>query len=82
MPPRLPRDLSGADLARLLRRYGYATTRQTGSHMRLTTQQNGEHHITIPAHDALRLGTLSAIIGAVADYVGKTRDEVITELFA
>jgi hypothetical protein len=49
--------------------------------MRLTTQQNGEHHITIPAHDALRLGTLSAIIGAVAEHLGMPRDEVITELF-
>lgn len=36
---RLPRDLSGRDLARALRRYGYEVTRETGSHMRLTTQQ-------------------------------------------
>jgi hypothetical protein len=28
--------------------------------MRLTTQQRGEHHVTIPDHDSLRLGTLSA----------------------
>jgi predicted RNA binding protein YcfA (HicA-like mRNA interferase family) len=36
---RLPRDLSGRELARALRQYGYAVTRETGSHMRLTTQQ-------------------------------------------
>jgi predicted RNA binding protein YcfA (HicA-like mRNA interferase family) len=34
---RLPRDLSGRDLARALGRYGYAVTRESGSHMRLTT---------------------------------------------
>jgi predicted RNA binding protein YcfA (HicA-like mRNA interferase family) len=45
---RLPRDLDGEELAVLLRRYGYEVTRQTGSHMRLTTTQGGEHHITIP----------------------------------
>jgi len=34
---KLPRDLSGEALARLLRRYGYEVTRQAGSHIRLTT---------------------------------------------
>ena len=43
---RLPRDLSGRDLAKALAKLGYKTTRQTGSHIRLTTQQHGEHHIT------------------------------------
>lgn len=45
---RLHRDLSGRDLARALRRYGYEVTRETGSHMRLATEQGGEHHVTIP----------------------------------
>jgi predicted RNA binding protein YcfA (HicA-like mRNA interferase family) len=50
---KLPRDLSGDELAVLLRKYGYVVTRQTGSHMRLTTSQSGEHHITIPRHASL-----------------------------
>jgi predicted RNA binding protein YcfA (HicA-like mRNA interferase family) len=59
---RLPRDISGEDLARLLKRYGYQTTRQTGSHMRLTSTHRGdEHHITIPRHKSLRVGTLIPI---------------------
>jgi hypothetical protein len=33
---RLPRDLSGEELIRKLRRLGYEQTRQTGSHVRLT----------------------------------------------
>src|SRR4051812_39831217 len=45
---RLPRDVSGDDLARALRAFGYAVTRQTGLHMRLTTAQHGEHHVTFP----------------------------------
>ncbi len=50
---KLPRDVSGEELAVLLRRYGYEVTRQTGSHMRLTTMQGGEHHVTIPRHKSL-----------------------------
>ena len=45
---RLPRDLSGSDLAHSLRKLGYSVTRQTGSHLRLTTYEHGEHHLTIP----------------------------------
>ncbi len=47
---RLPRDVSGEDLASHLRKYDYEITRQTGSHLRLTTYRKGEHHITIPFH--------------------------------
>lgn len=47
---RLPRDLSGSDLAQALRKFGYSMTRQTGSHIRLTTYEHGEHHLTIPQH--------------------------------
>ena len=78
---RLPRDLSGRDLARALRRYGYEITRETGSHMRLTTQQNGEHHVTIPDHDELRLGTLASILADVAQHLKLDRTALAAELF-
>jgi predicted RNA binding protein YcfA (HicA-like mRNA interferase family) len=39
---RLPRDLSGEDLAGALKVFGYQVTRQTGSHMRLTTMSRDE----------------------------------------
>lgn len=39
---RIPRDLSGQELTGLLKRYGYQITRQTGSHLRLTTTMKGE----------------------------------------
>ena len=38
---RLPRDLSATDLANSLKSLGYSPTRQSGSHIRLTTNQNG-----------------------------------------
>ena len=38
---RLPRDISGSELAKRLSRLGYAVTRQTGSHLRLTTTKGG-----------------------------------------
>ena len=41
---KLPRNVSGATLQASLRRLGYDTVRQRGSHVRITTQINGEHH--------------------------------------
>lgn len=78
---RLPRDLSGRDLARALRRYGYEVTRETGSHIRLTTQQGGEHHVTIPDHSSVRVGTLSGILSDVAAHLGIDRAALATALF-
>ena len=81
MSPRLPRDVSGLQLARCLEAFGYVVTRQKGSHLRLTTQQGGEHHITVPNHDSLRTGTLSGILKDVAEHAGLARDMVVDQLF-
>lgn len=78
---RLPRDLTGQELIRRLSVLGYESTRQAGSHVRLTTQLKGEHHITVPNHDPLRVGTLSAILGDVAVHHGITRDDLLAKLF-
>ena len=79
---RLPRDLSGDDLASLLSRYGYERTRQTGSHLRLTSRVRGtEHHLTIPRHHELRVGTLAAILSDVAQYLKLERRELERGLF-
>jgi len=78
---KLPRDLKGNELAQALKVFGYQVTRQTGSHIRLTTQQNGEHHITIPRHNSLRVGTLAAILGDVAQHFGSTREQITEKLF-
>lgn len=78
---RLPRDLSGPDLVKALAKLGYQMTRQTGSHMRLTTSEKGEHHITIPNHAALRVGTVAAILSEVAGHFQTSRDDLIQKLF-
>ena len=78
---KLPRDVSGVDLAKRLGRLGYEVTRQTGSHLRLTTKERGRHHVTIPNHDPLRVGTLAGILGDVAGHFEISRDELIQRLF-
>jgi predicted RNA binding protein YcfA (HicA-like mRNA interferase family) len=79
---KLPRDISGQALAKALLKLGYEPTRQTGSHIRLTTQQNGEHHVTVPAHNPLKIGTLNAILQAVAQHFELTRDALLKVLFS
>ncbi len=77
---KLPRDVSGHDLVKALRALGYAVTRQKGSHMRVTTQQDGEHHEVIPAHNPIKTGTLSSILKSVAAHHGLTVEELIGKL--
>ena len=77
---RIPRDLSGADLVKRLGRFGYEVTRQTGSHLRLTSNVRGVHHLTIPNHDPLRIGTLAAILDSVASHHGLSRDALLQQL--
>ena len=67
---KLPRDLSGSDLAKALGRVGYRMVRQSGSHLRLTTAESSRaHHVTIPAHSPLKIGTLAAILADVAGHL-------------
>ena len=80
---KIPRDVSGGELARALVRFGYQITRQSGSHIRLTSKLKGtEHHITIPAHSPLKVGTLSQILSDVSAYLDISRQQLIEELFS
>ncbi|MDQ3744328.1 MAG: type II toxin-antitoxin system HicA family toxin [Acidobacteriota bacterium] len=77
---KLPRDVSGDDLARALKALGYQVTRQTGSHLRLTTSEGGEHHVTVPRHESLRVGTFATILDRVANHFGVGRNEILNRL--
>lgn len=77
---RLPRDVSGVELARALAPLGYRVTRQTGSHMRITTNVGGEHHEVIPRHDPLRIGTLQSILRSIARHHGIQVTDLIARL--
>ncbi|MBN8508597.1 MAG: type II toxin-antitoxin system HicA family toxin [Burkholderiales bacterium] len=64
---KLPRDLSGDRLALALARVGCRVPSPTGSHIRLTREGSPQPHLTTPAHDELRAGTLSAVSSMAAD---------------
>ncbi len=78
---KLPRDVSGAQLVKALSALGYRPSRQSGSHVRLTCEQPQQHHITIPNHDHLRVGTLAAILSDVAAHHGLSREDLLEKLF-
>jgi len=70
---KLPRDVNAAKLIKSLKKLGYEVSRQTGSHIRLTCSQGQQHHLTIPNHNPLKIGTLSAIISDLAEYHKKSK---------
>ena len=78
---KLPRDLGGLELAKLLAKLGYEVVRQSGSHLRLTRSQGGEHHVAIPRHSPLRVGTLSSILSDIALHMRLSRQELLDRLF-
>lgn len=77
---KLPRNLSGAKLQVALRRLGYKSVRQRGSHVRITTQVKGEHHEVIPLHNPIRAKTLSSILKSIARHHEMTVEELRREL--
>lgn len=77
---KIPRDCDGADLTRALRRLGYETRRQTGSHIQLTTARGGEHHLSVPNHHPLKVGLLSALLKDVAAHHGLSLDELVSQI--
>ena len=77
---KLPRDVSGARLQASLQRLGYQTVRQRGSHVRVTTQEGGEHHEVIPLHNPIRAKTLSSILKSIARHHNMSVENLLREL--
>ena len=78
---RVPRDLTGADISRALRVLGYEKVRQEGSHFRLTTMLNGAHHITVPNHSPLKIGTLlGGVLKPVAAHHGLSVEQLLEKI--
>ena len=48
--------------------------------MRSTTQQQGEHHITIPDHSPLMTGTLHGILKDVVTHHSVSVEELVLRL--
>ena len=77
---KLPRDVSGPQLIKALRVLGYTVDRQSASHIRITTQQDGENHEVVPYHHPIKTGTFWGIIKRVASHHGLTVAELLGKL--
>ncbi len=78
---KLPRDLRGAELIKLLcKHFGYRRVNQEGSHVILETGEPRQHRISIPDHAPLRIGTLNAILRAIATVKGVEKEDILRHL--
>jgi len=74
---RLPRDVRGSELLAALQRLGCEAVRQRGSHVRITTQVNGEHHEVIPQYNPIKIKTLSNILKSIVQHHELTIAELL-----
>ena len=58
MPPSLPH-VSGAEVVRVLEKFGFRVMRQKGSHVVL---RRGSTGCVVPLHRDLKIGTLSSVL--------------------
>ncbi len=78
---KVPRDVSGKNIVKYLKVFGYEVVRQNGSHIMVTSNQQGEHHLAIPNHNPIKIGTLNSIISKVSDHFNLNKEEVTKKLF-
>ena len=76
-----PRSLNGSELVKKLKVFNYEKMHQTGSHIIVRTEENGEHTLSVPNHKPLKVGTLDSILSAIASHFGMTKKEVSDLLF-
>jgi len=81
--PKLPRDLPGKELVKLLgKKFGYQIVREVGSHIRLSSNYAGsEHKLTIPDHKTIKIGTLNSILKDLSEYLSISKEELLYKLF-
>ncbi len=79
--PKLPRNIDAITLIVALRVLGYNVVRQTGSHIRLTSELMGyKHSITIPNHKPIKTGTLNSILNDIALYLNTDKSYLLDKL--
>ena len=80
--PKIPRDISGREMAKLIKIYGYNIVKEKGSHIRLLSNiKDSEHKITIPDHKQIKIGTLNNILNDIGSYLKMSKEQLIHELF-
>jgi len=78
---KLPRDLSGEVLVKhLCKRWDYLKIHQGGSHVILQTAHPTPHRIAVPAHNALRIGTLNAILSSSAAHKDVPKEAILDDI--
>ena len=78
---KIPRDLSGAQLVKVLRRdWNYRIVHQEGSHIILETDAPAHQRLSVPNHNPLRVGTLNSIVRAVSFHKGVERQKLLDAL--
>lgn len=81
LPYETPRNLDADALVKRLKQFGYEPTRQTGSHIRLTRiSEDSEHHITMPNHSPLRVGTLNHILSDLSDHLKMSKETLLRKI--
>ncbi len=78
---KIPRDISGSEIISALTKLGYIKTKQVGSHIKLTTVEKGVHHVTIPNHSPIKIGTLNNILKDIAEHFAISKEELIEFIF-
>ena len=77
---RLPRDIDGPRLVKAPSVLGYESTRQKGSHVRVTTLRDGENHEVVPYHHPIKTGTLASFLKRIAAYHRVTVEDLLNML--
>jgi predicted RNA binding protein YcfA (HicA-like mRNA interferase family) len=70
---KLPRDLSGKDVVKALRRLGFDFLRQAGSH---AIMRKGSCTVVVPQHKDIKPGTLKGIL----EQAGITVEELLKNI--
>ena len=79
---KIPRDISSDNLIKKLKMFDYTIVRQTGSHIRLTSNKmDNPHYLTIPKKSSLKVGTLNSILKDIAEYLKISKEELLEKLF-
>jgi len=76
MSPKLP-VVSGEDIIRVLRKFGYEIVRQKGSHVRLRNESQPQRlPVTVPLHKEIARGTLNSILADASISVEELLDSL------
>ena len=70
---KIPRDVNGSEAARALRRAGFESVRQTGSHL---IMRKDSRTVVVPQHKPIKPGTLKGMI----EQAGLTVEEFVALL--